>query len=149
MEVRLEFETVAQCHPEDVWQIFRNVEDWHKWCSSFGHAGWVHGQPWKEGSRFFVELLAPFRADLEVLVLKAREPQDFVLLSHGAGMAVQQWVQFRGMGDDTTVIHSEEALVGSEGLRNAGFREAFRGLFEQWLDLLRGEAEKHCSLIAL
>src|SRR3954469_12023237 len=95
MEVRIAYKLSSTCHPRDLWQVFQTIEDWKKWAGDlFGEAGWVHGEPWEQGSRFCIELLYPQRFDLEVLVLKSNAPFEVALLSHGAGLAAEQWIHF-------------------------------------------------------
>jgi hypothetical protein len=149
MEVRFEKKINANCHPEDIWHIFSQLEDWHDWSGVFGHTGWVHGQPWQAGSRFVAELLVPRRVDLEVLVLKCAAPNELVLLCHGAGLAVEQWLHFRPEDWDQTTISMEAALVGTSKLPEDELRIGLLQMYEQWFDGLSMEAEKHCNLVAL
>src|SRR5579859_1394508 len=98
MQFQLKHEVQAKCHPEDVWHVFSQIEDWHKLTDVFGNAGWVEGTPWNAGSRFFLELLYPVKVDLEVLVVKCDAPSEVVFLPHGGGYASQQWIRIRPDG---------------------------------------------------
>src|SRR5262249_3382001 len=115
MEVKLSYRTKAKCHAHDLWQAFRKLEEWRYQSDVFGDAGWVHGEPWAAGSRFFLELNFPKRIDLEVTVAKF-EPRhgEIVLLSHGSGLAGQQWIRFRPLTENETMIETDEALVGAD-----------------------------------
>jgi len=149
MEVRLQYETVAKCHPADVWHLFCAIEEWRDWSGVFGHAGWVHGEPWCEGSRFIIEVLAPQRLDLEVVVAQATPKLEVVLLFHGAALAAQQWVRFLPHSADETLIQSELVFVGSGEVETPHFQQAFLQMIERWFDGLKAEAVKHCLLVAL
>lgn len=148
MEVRLEYQTTANCHLHDLWQVFRNIEDWHRWTGIFGNAGWVSGKPWEEGSRFFIELLFPKRVDLEVVVLKSNAPEEIVLLSHGGGYAGEQWIHFEDAFGKTT-IRTAEAFVGSDKLTKEEVKSSLLQMFERWFEGLAMESEKHCLTVAV
>lgn len=149
MEVRLDHQVKAKCHPQDIWEIFQHIEDWHKWSGIYGQAGWVFGKPWQQGSRFIVELLYPKKVDLEVVVLRCKSPHQIVLLSHGDGIAAEQWLSFMPASEHDSFIRSEQAFVGPSRLDLPALREKLNKINERLFDGLKAEAEKHCSLIAL
>ena len=149
MEFSLKYRTKAKCHPEDLWQVFSEIEKWHTWCDIFGTAGWVKGQPWRIGSRFFLELLYPQRIDLEVMVLKCDAPREIVLLPHGEGYAAQQWIHFRTDSYGETYIQSEEHFVGNECLNDPRVQENLRKMFDRWFQPLARECQARCKALAL
>jgi len=146
MEVKLSYKTKANCHAHDLWRAFRRIEDWRYHSEVFGDAGWVHGEPWAAGSRFFLELNFPKRVDLEVTVAKF-EPQqgEIVMLSHGGGVAGQQWLRFRPINEHQTMIETDEAVVGAEIIdKREDVERRMYQFFERWFEGLKLEAEKHC-----
>lgn len=149
MEVRLEHMTMAMCHPEDLWEIFRQVEDWRNWTGTFGRSGWVHGAPWQPGSRFFIEVIEPRRVDLEVVVLRCSAPHEVVLLCHGEGLAAELWIHFMGEDWDRSNISIEAAVVGTSKLPVPELKSTISQIFHAWLEGLGLEAEKHCTTVAL
>lgn len=149
MEVRLEHTTMAMCHPEDLWEIFRQVEDWHNWTNTFGQSGWVHGAPWQPGSRFFIEVIAPRRIDLEVVVLRCSAPHEVVLLCHGEGLAGELWIHFMGEDWDCSNVSIEAAVVGTSKLPVPELKSIISSIFHSWFEGLGLEAEKHCATVAL
>jgi hypothetical protein len=149
MEVRLEHKTMALCHPEDLWEIFRQVEDWRNWTETFGQSGWVHGAPWQPGSRFFIEVLAPRRVDLEVVVLRCSAPHEVVLLCHGEGLAGELWIHFMGEDWDRSNVSIEAAIVGTSKLSLADLKAVISQIFHGWFEGLSIEAAKHCTTVAL
>jgi hypothetical protein len=149
MEVKCQYETVARCHPSDVWEIFQNIENWRGLTAVFGDAGWVHGEPWKQSSRFFMELNFPRRMDLEAVVLKCNAPHEVVILSHGSGLAAEQWIRFEPRSNGDTVITIDQAIVGAELSDEDGIQNAMSNFFKSCFDGLKFAAEKHCALVAL
>ncbi|HUS18567.1 MAG TPA: hypothetical protein VMZ25_02870 [Terriglobales bacterium] len=149
MEVRVEHKSMAVCHPEDLWQIFRTVDDWRNWTGIFGQSGWVHGAPWQPGSRFFIEVIAPRRVDLEVVVLRCSAPREVVLLCHGEGLAAELWIHFTPDDWDRSNVSIEAAVVGTSKLPAEGLKTLISQIFQGWFDGLSVEAEKHCTTIAL
>jgi hypothetical protein len=147
--MEFQFQTIARCHTSDVWDIFQNIEDWRQHTPAFGHAGWVHGEPWKAGSRFFLELKFPQRIDLEVVVLKNKVPHEIVILSHGGGVATEQWIQITAEGPAETLIRAHAALVGGEAYQEESIRQSLATFYKSWLDGLKTAAERHCSMVAL
>jgi hypothetical protein len=150
MEVKVELSTVAQCHPTDLWEIFQDVHAWRRLSSVFGDAAWVHGKPWERGSRFHIELHYPRRLDLEVVVLKCHAPHEVVLLSHGSGFAVEQWMSISPCGDgEQSLLRLDAAVVGGHELSREQVAAPLHQLFASWFEGWTAEAEKHCSLVAL
>jgi hypothetical protein len=149
MEVKCQYETVANCHPSDIWETFNNIENWHNLSPVFGEAAWVHGEPWKQGSRFFIELNFPRRMDLEAVVLKCNAPNEVVILSHGSGLAAEQWLRFESDRNDETLITADQAIVGADLTDEAAIQNTMRNFFASCFDGLKAAAEKHCTLVAL
>jgi hypothetical protein len=149
MEVKCEYETIANCHPSDIWEIFKQIENWRSLTAVFGDAGWVHGDPWKQGSRFFMELNFPRRMDLEAVVLKCNAPHEVVILSHGNGLAVEQWIRFEPNRHDQTIITADQAIVGADLNDEVAIQATMHNFFASCFDGLKASAEKHCTLVAL
>ena len=149
MEVRLEHKTMALCHPEDLWEIFRQIEDWRNWTRTFGQSGWVHGAPWQPGSRFFLEVVAPRRIDLEVVVLRCSAPHEVVLLCHGEGLAGELWIHFIREEWDRSNVSVEAAIVGTSKLSVPDLKAVIGQIFHGWFEGLSVEAAKHCTTVAL
>jgi hypothetical protein len=149
MEVRIEHKTTAKCRPEGIWEIFRNVEEWRNWSNTFGQSGWVHGAPWQPGSRFFIEVIAPRRIDLEVVVLRCSPPDKVVLLCHGEGLAGELWIQFASVDWDRSELSIEAAVVGATKLSKAELNQVVGHIFDGWFENLRLEVEKYCLAVSL
>ena len=149
MQFQLDCEVATRCHPSDLWEIFSRIEEWKDWSGVFGQAGWIHGKPWEQGSRFFREMLFPCRIDFEVVVLKCDAPNHVVLLSHGGGLAAEQWLAFVPDGEDITLIRNEETVVGTPQVTMPELRTLLKQFYENWFDNLKAQAEKPCSPVAL
>jgi hypothetical protein len=149
LEVRVDYAVTAHCHPSDVWEKFCRIEEWKDHTEIFGEAGWVHGKPWAHHSRFFVEMIKPEREDFEVVVLKSAKPNAIVLLSHGGGLAGEQWISVTQSGPNETLIQSSIAVVGATPEQAPKLRTRLNNIFKFWFGGLAAEAERHCSAIAL
>ena len=149
MEVKVDFSIVAHCHPSDVWEKFTKIEEWKDHTEIFGEAGWVHGKPWAHHSRFFIEMIKPEREDFEVVILKSAQANEVVLLSHGGGLAGEQWIAVEPQGPDYTVISTSIAVVGVTPEQAPKLRSRLNTIFTFWFGGLAAEAERHCSAIAL
>lgn len=149
MEVRIEHKTTAMCRPEGIWEIFRNIEEWRNWTNTFGQSGWVHGAPWQPGSRFFIEVVAPRRIDLEVVVLRCSAPHEVVLLCHGEGLAAELWLHFASEDWDRSELSIEAAIVGTTKLSKAELNHIVSHIFDGWFENLRLEVEKYCLAVSL
>jgi hypothetical protein len=149
LEVKVDFSIVAHCHPSDVWEKFCRIEEWKDHTEIFGEAGWVHGKPWAHHSRFFIEMIKPEREDFEVVILKSAQANEIVLLSHGGGLAGEQWISVEPQGPDHTVISTSIAVVGVTPEQAPKLRSRLNTIFRFWFGGLAAEAERHCSAIAL
>lgn len=149
LEVKVDFSVVAHCHPSDVWEKFSRIEEWKNHTEIFGDAGWVHGEPWAHHSRFFIEMVKPGREDFEVVVLKSTQAREVVLLSHGGGLAGEQWISIEPQGRDETVIRTSIAVVGVKPELAPKLSTRLKTIFNFWFGGLAAESERHCSAIAL
>jgi hypothetical protein len=122
LEVKLDFALTAQCHPTDVWEKFCKIEEWHNHTEIFGQAGWVYGKPWANHSRFFIEMIKPEREDFEIVVLRSSNLNELMLLSHGGGLAGEQWISVKSR---------------------------LETIMKFWFGGLAAEAERHCEFVAL
>jgi hypothetical protein len=142
MEVNFDYQIAAKCQPLDVWKIFADIEQWHRWSPSFGQAAWVRGEHWKPGSRFFIELTLPHAMHLEILVLRCNPASEVVFLCHGDTTTVQLWITFHTDIYGNTVLRTSQAFVGSERLLDSGVQEWINRLNNAWLDAIKLEAER-------
>lgn len=149
MEVKVDYAITAHCHPSDVWEQFCRIEEWKNHTEIFGEAGWVHGKPWAHHSRFFVEMIKPEREDFEVVVLRSAKAHEIVLLSHGGGLAGEQWITITPVGADRTLIQTSIAVVGVSEELAPKLRSRLNTIFHFWFGGLAAEAERYCSAIAV
>jgi hypothetical protein len=149
LEVKVDFSITAHCHPSDVWEKFCRIEEWKDHTEIFGEAGWVHGKPWAHHSRFFIEMIKPEREDFEVVVLKSAKANEVILLSHGGGLAGEQWISVEPQGPDHTVVRTSIAVVGASPELAPKLGSRLKTIFTFWFGGLAAEAERHCSAIAL
>jgi hypothetical protein len=149
LEVKLEYAITAQCHPKDVWEKFCKIEQWKEHTEVFGEAGWVHGSPWASHSRFFVELVKPEREDFEVVVLRSSNLNEVMLLSHGGGLAGEQWISVIPNEEGGTTIRTSIAVVGTTEEQVPKLESRLTTILKFWFGGLAAEAERHCEFVAL
>lgn len=149
MEVKLDFALTAQCHPKDVWEKFCKIEEWQNHTEIFGQAGWVYGKPWSNHSRFFIEMIKPEREDFEVVVLRSSNLNELMLLSHGGGLAGEQWISVTPGESGETIIRTSIAVVGATEEEAPKLKSRLETIMKFWFGGLAAEAERHCEFVAL
>jgi len=149
LEVKLDYAITAQCHPKDVWDKFCDLQNWKNHTEIFGDAGWVHGKPWATHSRFFIEMIKPEREDFEVVVLRTMHPHEIVLLSHGGGLAGEQWISVSSNEPGETTIRTSIAVVGATEEQREKLLSRLKTIMKFWFGGLAAEAERHCEYVAL
>lgn len=136
-----DFQVVLDCPIETVFAIYIDIE---RWCNRnvFGEIRWVHGEPWKEGSRLQIETRVPLRATVDQVVQHFTPYESVSYLSHVLGITCETRVIFTRVAGEKTAINVVMHLVGTVS-RTLGFAiepviaKATRGFFEE----LRKECE--------
>jgi hypothetical protein len=140
---RLEYQTVAKCRPEHVWQVFADVDRWSQWNPVIGNSGWISGEPWKLGSKFFMEILQPRRMSFKPTITDISAPNHVVWTGTAPGFKGTHGHEFTGQGDGTTLVKTWEEFSGwATWFFTAGMRQRLLKMYAAWLDSLSREAEK-------
>ena len=143
MGFRLEASTVAKCRPEHVWQKFEKVEQWAWWNRVVAQARWVNGQPWQKGSVFFMEIVKPKNFKVKPVVLEAAAPNKVGWVGTSFGFRGEHWFTFEPQPDGTTLLKTWEDVSGfATAFFSADFKQGLTRMHQEWLDLLKAEAEK-------
>jgi uncharacterized protein YndB with AHSA1/START domain len=96
MSLKIEYAVVAQCTPEQVWQVFEQIEQWPRWDpEAIRNVRWVSGEPWTKGARFSMEMTKPMSFTLKPEVLEATPPTYVRLRGQGSGVTGEQEYIFK------------------------------------------------------
>jgi len=143
MSFRLEYQTVARCKPEHVWQKFAKLEQWSWWLPVIGQTKWLQGQPWQKGSRFSMELVRPVHKTLQPVILEAATPNKLGWVGTSFGFRGEHWFSFEAQADGTTVLKTWEDSSGLlTALMSAKLKADLLSMHKEWLESLKSEAEK-------
>src|SRR5512143_2023600 len=99
MPFRLEYSTVADCTPQDVWLAFCHVENWPTWSSVLSDTHWTEGEPWKPGSKFHMHILQPVPVTFRPEVVECTPPNMVHWIGRNSGINVEQWFSFLAQPD--------------------------------------------------
>jgi hypothetical protein len=140
---RLEYQTIASCRPEHVWQVFADIDRWSQWNPVIGKSHWISGQPWIIGSTFFMEILQPRRMSFKPVIVDVRAPHRVVWTGKVPGFKGTHGHEFTQQPDGTTLVRTWEEFSGfATWFFSAGMKERLIPMYAAWLDSLKAEAEK-------
>lgn len=136
MPVKVEYAVEAHCSPEQVWQVFADLERWSEWAPDvFAGCRWTHGTRWARGGRCVLTLVET-SAELHPVIVSAQPPLGFTWITRRAGLTSEQRFDFAAVSGGTRIAVHEEI---------AGYRTLFQGerieramlaLYEKWLGAL-------------
>jgi uncharacterized protein YndB with AHSA1/START domain len=139
--MKIDYSTVANCPPEQVWAVFSDLNSWSQW-NPLAKASWVEGEPWQPGSEL---LLEPAQSPMKV---KAKL-QNIVLPSivswQGSAMGVSfvHRFEFASQPDGATLMKTVLELSGAATFFiSSKMKQQGVDIFAQWFNALKAEAEK-------
>lgn len=142
MAVRLEYETVAHCSAERVWETFRDVSAWKRWNPSIGNVRWVSGEPWQIGSRLVMELVQPRPMALESEVVENAAPGLLRIKGKVMGVNAEHSFAFEAQPDGTTKMRTWQVLSGPATIfLSEKLKKMATDTFAKWFEAARQEAE--------
>ncbi len=142
MAVRLEYETVARCTAERVWETFREVWAWKRWNASIGDVRWLNGEPWQVGSRLVMEMVQPRPMALESEVAENAAPGLVRIKGKVMGVNAEHSFAFEQQADGTTKMRTWQVLSGPATIFiSEKMKKMATEMFAQWFEAVRREAE--------
>lgn len=140
MSVKLEYSTVARCSPAAVWELFSRVELWAAWTPFIESAGWISGEPWRQGSEIQLNVTQP---PLKLCGKVAESKPPFVVVIKGGAMGLNVEHEFAFVAQEGgTVMATRMTLTGpATFFINEPIKERAVAGFAQWFERLRVEAE--------
>ena len=92
-----------------VWKVLTTSQKWHTipglddW---FGHVEWIHGEPWRVGSRILIEHYWPSQRDVRLVLVEHHPPHDFAWIGHDRGLTAHQHVRLDELDEDSCRLTS-------------------------------------------
>jgi hypothetical protein len=72
-----------------------------------------------------------------------------MLLSHGGGLAGEQWISVASGGAGETIIRTSIAVIGATEEQAPKLKKRLETILKFWFGGLAAEAERHCEFVAL
>jgi hypothetical protein len=146
--MKLEYSTVAQCRPEDVWTVFTDATRWSEWNSMLAGMQWLSGKPWQAGSQGQIELAQP-AYKLKTTMKESSPPNRIVWTGAAMGATFECAFDFVPQAEnvDSTLMKAAIHLSGaavffiSEEMKKKGM-----AAFAPWFEALRARAEQLAPL---
>lgn len=139
---RLEYQTIANCNPDQVWQVFADLNRWSQWNPVIGQSYWISGEPWKLGSKFFMEILQPRRMTFKPVINEISAPNRVAWTGKSPGFKGTHWHEFIEQPDGTTLIKTWEEFSGFGTLfLGISMRRQLLDMYAVWINALGREAE--------
>jgi hypothetical protein len=150
MSLTVEYAAVARCTPEQVWQVFEQIERWPRWDpAAIREVRWVSGEPWTKGAKFSIEMLKPMPFKLTPEVLEVEAPTYVHLRGRGSGVTGEQYYFFKWIpAERATELRTLQEFSGGPILFfggsikpaiETGIRRLFERIIEEAEALARGE----------
>jgi hypothetical protein len=142
MAIRYHNAVLAACSPENVWQVFRDVDRWPQWNSAIGRASWSSGEPWQKGSTLEIQVANPASITLHPQIEGVAPPN--VVHWIGKQMGVKAEILFRFDPDPAgTKIECFQEVTGAPTMFVTDRMKAeVTAVFDRWLESLKSEAER-------
>ncbi len=143
MSLRVEYSVTAACTPEQAWKAFDDLARWPSWNRSVSQARWLEGEPWQQGSRFYLEIVRPMELVLEPVITEAAPPNRIAWDGSGSLLSGENRFSFDSQPDGTTRLTLAGEFSGFGTLFwGDRLKSAVSGLFSEWLNALKAEAER-------
>ena len=140
--MKLEYSTVAQCRPEDIWSVFTDSTRWSEWSSLLAGIHWISGNPWQPGSQAVIEIAQPV-FKMKSTMKEASPPQRLVWTGAVMGVNIENTFEFSAQPDGTTLMKAAIELSGpGVFFINDEMKKKGMAAFVPWFDALRLQAEK-------
>jgi hypothetical protein len=150
MSLNVEYASTAQCRPEQIWQVFQEIELWPRWNPQIiREVRWVSGAPWTKGAKFSVEMLKPRPFKLTPEVIEIDSPISVHLRGQGSGVTGEQYFIFKWMPElQITELRTLQEFKGGpiqlfgnsvKPVLEAGIKHLFARLTEEAEAIARSE----------
>ncbi|HWR13315.1 MAG TPA: SRPBCC family protein [Terriglobales bacterium] len=138
-----EYEAIARCKPQHVWQVFSDMDRWSEWNPVVGKSHWLTGAPWKPGSTFFMEILQPKKIIFRPMIQEILIPIRVSWTGKAPGFAGTHGHEFILMPDGTTRVRTWEDVSGFLTLFiGKRMHRQMMDMYAAWINALCREGEK-------
>lgn len=140
MSVKLEYSTVANCSPQQVWEQFAKTEKWAQWTTFIQGARWISGEPWQMGSEIELAVAQP-PLKLKGKLTESKPPFVFMIKGGTMGLSVEHEFAFVEQQDKT--LMATRMTINGPGTMfiNDAIKDRAIAGFAQWFEQLKQAAE--------
>ena len=140
--MKLEYSSVAQCRPEDIWTVFTDSARWSEWSSLLVGLHWLQGEPWQPGSQGVIEIAQP-AFKLKSTMQECATPNKLVWTGAVMGVNIENAFEFTPQNDGATLMKAAIDLSGpGTFFINEEMKKKGMAAFVPWFDALRTQSEK-------
>lgn len=111
--VRFEYTAVTSADRELAWKVFTNIFLWRRFADVYGDIEWRSGAPWETGSRLKIEIVRPFKMNVDHVITICSRPNCIAWIDHFMGNTMEQWVQFETLQNGGTRVRTWAELTGA------------------------------------
>jgi hypothetical protein len=104
---KVEYAVTVRCSVERAWQLLTDVARLDG-RGFYANSRWMEGHPWRKGSRFEFDLVAPVRTHASKVVTTCDPPRRLCMIAHGSGFTSEQWFTLKEDSDGVTIAGSAE-----------------------------------------
>lgn len=114
MSIKVDYSTIANCHPEHLWRVIEDLSRWPRFDpEAIASARWTQGEPWKPGSRFELRLRKPTSIHLVPEVVQCEPPIILQIKAGGAGVKGEAVFVFRVLPNNQTEMRTVQEFSGA------------------------------------
>lgn len=139
--MKIEYSTIANCQPDQVWAVFSDVQNWSQW-NPLVTATWIEGQPWEQGSQLVLQPAEP-PIKVKAKLLNTAPPNSVRWQGSAMGVSFQQSFDFSAQPDGTTLMNTQLDLSGAATFFISNkMKQQGVDLFALWFNAMKAEAER-------
>jgi|SRR5579884_3090293 len=140
--VRLEHAVFTTADNFVAWNVFADWKKWHRISDRYQSIEW-RGVPWSAGSRLQVELLRPFRARVDRVIMGCIPAQFVTWINHVLGYTMEQWVQFESVAGGGTRVSTWVEFTGpSASIHGRAVKEIIEDYLKDWYGSFREQCDR-------
>jgi hypothetical protein len=114
MSIKVDYSTIANCSPEDLWRVIEDLSRWPRFDpDAIAGARWTHGEPWQPGSKFEIRLQKPTAINLVPEVVQCEPPIFFQIKAGGAGVKGEAVFVFKIISPVQTEMRTVQEFSGA------------------------------------
>jgi len=125
------------------WEVFADWTRWPQFSDAYGSIRWVQGEPWKKGSRLYIEILRPVHTRVDHVILVCEPTKRVAWIDHALGTTLEQWVYFEPLAAGGTRVHTWAEFTGiATIIAGRPLKRVLQEFTETWYDNYAAECDR-------